>query len=639
MPSTSLSRRSLLTAVGTGAAAAAAGCFSEIRSQITYDAAEQISLSVKTVPADRDPSAVLIGQRLQNNLDAVGIDASHELLDEVQLLRDAFLNHDYDLFVTKMPGHRDPDELRALLHSQFGPELGLQNPFGFASSRSDELLRAQRLPPGGVELGEGDQTADGSPDGASAGDQAASGSQSATSGSSGTGSSDGGAPGAESTDELTQDDVTVDDRTEIVEQLQRQLLDQQPFLTVVSRPHVAAVSPDVSFDGAVGFASSLAYLTIEGTNGSLETLNVGLQRPNVTENRNVLAAEYRLHDRLTDLLYDPLVRWIDGDYVPWLARDFSISDTNIATVDLRPNLSWHDGTPLTAEDIAFTYRFCADTALGNTDSPVPAPRFRQQTSLVQDARTVDQTTVEIDIDPTRDPLAPSALTVPILPKAKWEKRSSLEHEYFTKALTASVESPVGSGPLRFESANANNSVTFRRFEDHFLRTTSDLAEPLQPFSGGPTYERFEAEGAPNIGVVLEDIAEGSVHVLDGTLPVEDVPDARNRDDVRVIESPTPDYYMIGINARRYPLSNYTFRSALGRLIDRDAIVETVFDGVATATETPLHQTAYVSEELEWDGESVTGPFPGENGNLDAETARQLFRDAGFRYHDETLRGR
>ena len=140
-------------------------------------------------------------------------------------------------------------------------------------------------------------------------------------------------------------------------------------------------------------------------------------------------------------------------------------------------------------------------------------------------------------------------------------------------------------------------------------------------------------------LVLDDIAEGSVQVLDGTLPVEDVPDARSRADVRVVESPTPDYYMIGINARRHPLSNYTFRSALGRLIDRDAIVESVFDGVAAATETPLHQTQYVSEDLEWDGQSVTGPFPGENGNLDAEAARQLFRDAGFRYHDGTLRGR
>jgi len=592
MPSTGLTRRSLLTAASGGAAAATAGCFSRLRSRITYDAADPISISVKTVPADRDPSAVLLGRELQDHLETVGIDVSHELIDEVQLLRDAFLNHDYDLFVTELPGHRDPDELRALLHSQFAPELGLQNPFGYASPRSDELLEAQRRPAMPEESESGD------------------------------------------------DPSSTTDRRLLVERLQRQLLQQQPFLTVVSRPHTTAVAPDLTFSGAVSFASSLSYLTVDRPEGSLNTLTVGLQRPNVTENRNVLAVEYRLHDRLTDLLYDPLVRRVGDQYVPWLATEYSVQgETDTITVDLRPNLSWHDGTPLTAQDVVFTYRFCRDTALGQTDSPVPATRFRQQTSLVESATAIDQTTVEFELGPTRIGLAPTALTVPILPEHKWRNRASLEHEYFTKALTATVSSPVGSGPLQFDSAEAGQSLTLKRFEDHFLRTTSDLPDSLQPFAGGPAYETLAAEGAPNIGVVLDDIAEGRVEVLDGTIPVEDVPDARDRRDVRVLESPTPSYYMIGINTRRHPLSNYTFRSALGRLIDRDHIVEAVFDGVATATETPLHGTAYVSEELRWDGESITGPFPGEDGTLDRDAARQLFREAGFRYHDGSLRGR
>ncbi|AGN02311.1 extracellular solute-binding protein family 5 [Salinarchaeum sp. Harcht-Bsk1] len=596
MPSTGLSRRSLLTAASGGAAAATAGCFSRLRSQITYDAADPISLSVKTVPADRDPSAVLLGRELADHLETVGIDVSHDLIDEVQLLRDAFFNHDYDLFVTEIPGHRDPDELRALLHSQFAPELGMQNPFGYASPRTDDLLEAQRRPATGTDDPASDNPA--------------------------------------------SDNLATDDRAMLVERLQRQLLEQQPFLTVVSRPHTTAVASDLTFSGGVSFASSLAYLTVDRPEGDLDTLTVGLQRPNVTRNRNVLAVEYRLHDRLTDLLYDPIVQRVGDQYVPWLAAEYSVhGQSNTITVDLRPNLSWHDGTPLTASDVAFTYRFCKDTALGGTDSPVPAPRFRQQTSLVRSVSDVDQTTVEIELHPTRVGLAPTALTVPVLPEHVWNSRSSLQHEYFTRAITASVSSPVGSGPLRFDSAEEGQSLTLQRFDDHFLRTTSDLPNALQPFAGGPAYETLSAESAPNIGVVLDDIAEGRVQVLDGTVPVDDVPDARDRSDVRVLESPTPSYYLIGINTRRHPLSNYAFRSALGRLIDRDHVVEAVFDGIAMATETPLHDTAYVSEELRWDGESVTGGFPGEDGQLDRDAARQLFRDAGFRYQEGSLRGR
>jgi peptide/nickel transport system substrate-binding protein len=608
MPSPGLSRRSFLGAAAGGAAGATAGCFSRLRSRIAYTAASQVELSVKTVPADRDPSAVLIGRELQDNLEAVGVDVSHELIDEVQLLRDVFLNHDFDVFITELPGHGDPDELRTLLHSRFGPELGLQNPFGYASHRTDELLEAQRRPPDDG----GSATSDGTGETTAA-------------------EQDGTSGGA--------DEGLADvDRAEIVERLQRQLLVQQPFLTVVSRPHVTAVAPNLAVGGDVSFATSLSYLTVDRPGESFDTLNVGLQRPNVTDNRNVLAVEYRLHDRLTDLLYDPLARRIGDEYVPWLARSFSV-DGNAITVELRPNQHWHDGTPLTAEDVAFTYRFCRDTALGGADAPVPAPRFRQQTSLVREATALNQRTVEIHLEPTRAALAPSVLTVPILPKHRWQSRSSFEHEYFTEAITATVESPVGSGPLRFGSAESGQSVTFRRFDNHFLRTTSDLPDALDPFDGGPAYDTLEAEGAPNIGVVLDDIADGTVDVLDGTIPVEDVPAARERSDVRVLESPTPSYYVIGLNARDSPLSNYAFRSALGRLIDRDHLVADVFDGVATATETPLHTTDWVPADLRWDGESVTGPFPGEDGDLDREAARQLFRDAGFRYHDETLRGR
>lgn len=636
MPSSGLSRRSFLGAAAGGAVGATAGCFSRLRSRIAYTAASQIELSVKTVPADRDPSAVLIGRELQENLEAVGVDVSHELIDEVQLLRDSFLNQDFDVFITELPGHGDPDELRALLHSRFGPELGLQNPFGYASHRTDELLEAQRSPPGDGEPettdgeedttdgegiasdGEGDST-DGEQDETDGADETTAGEQDGTSD-----GSDGGLADAS--------------RAELVERLQRQLLVQQPFLTVVSRPHVTAVAPNLAVGGDVSFASSLSYLTVDRPEESFDTLNVGLQRPNATENRNVLAVEYRLHDRLTDLLYDPLARRVDDEYVPWLARSYSV-DEDAITIELRPNQRWHDGTELTAEDVAFTYRFCEDTSLGGADTPVPAPRFRQQTSLVRDATALNQRTVEIQLEPTRASLAPSALTVPILPRHRWESRSSFEHEYFTKAITATVESPIGSGPLRFGSAESGQSVTLQRYQDHFLRTTSSLPDALEPFDGGPAYETLAAEGAPNIGVVLDDIADGTVDVLDGTIPVADVPAARDRSDVRVLESPTPSYYVLAMNARRYPLSNYAFRRALGRLVDRGHVVEDLFDGVASATESPLHSTGWVPADLRWDGESVNGPFPGEDGTLDREAARQLFRDAGFRYHDETLRGR
>lgn len=573
------SRRALLSGVAGSAAAATAGCLESLRSRITYNASDQVSLTLATVPADRDPESVLIGQELRDNLSAVGIDVAHRLVDETTLLRDAFVNHDFDLFLTEFPGHAGPDDLRSFLHSRFAGETGYQNPFGLADREIDRLLERQRRPD------------------------------------------------------------TVNRRT-AVRNLLHAVLRSQPFVVIAARDRTTALATDLEIGAGVPFGDTLAYLLLDSQERDLQTLNVGLQRGNVAENRNVLSIPYRLHDPLTDLCYDPLVREIGDQHVPWLAEEFSIDHgRHAATVTLRPELYFHDGTPLTASDVAFTYRFLSDTALGELESPVPAPRFRSQSSLVESVSVEDDQTLTLDLQRSHVEVAPTALTAPILPAHEWRERSEREHEYFTKAMTADVETPVGSGPLRFEDSEDDQSVTFERNEDHFLRSTEDLPQALEPFADAPAYETLEAAAAPNVGVLLADIASGDVDILDGNLPIGSVEEASERSQVRVVRNRSPSYYMLGMNTRRHPLSNYAFRSVLARLFDREEIVTSVFEGMANATETPLHGTEYVDDSLRWDGESVTGPFPGTDGDLDVEAARDLFREAGFRYHDDTLRER
>jgi len=354
----------------------------------------------------------------------------------------------------------------------------------------------------------------------------------------------------------------------------------------------------------------------------------------------VLGVEYRTNDRITDLLYDPLARRVDGASVPWLAEEWSTDEAGeTLTVRLREGLTWHDGEPLTASDVAFTYRFLRDTSLGTLETVVPAPRFRHRTSLVRGAEVVDDRTVVLRTAPSRPALYPAILDVPVLPEAQWRDRSTAEHEYLTRAIVGDVEDPVGSGPLRFEAVTPDQSVTLVRFEDHFLRTADDLPEALAPFAGGPNYERLVATTTPNVGTAVESVGDGTADLVDGPLTVEGVQDARNSADVSLAEASTPSYYCVGCNARRHPLSNYAFRSALASLLDREHLVETVFDGLATPVESPLHATEWVPEDLRWDGTSVGAPFAGEDGELDVEAARERFRSAGFRYHDGQLRAR
>lgn len=573
-----VTRRGLLAATGAAGAAATAGCFSRLRSRVAYSPMRQLELSVTCVPADRDPSATAIARALRDNLDAVGVDVTLELTSEEQLLRDALLNHEFDLLVTRVPGHQEPDELRTLLHSRFAQEEGWQNPGGYASRSLDRLLERQRRPGTG-----------------SRGDQLAA--------------------------------------------VQRQLLHEAPFVTVATPTHVGAFAADLRIRGAADPDDGLTYLLADRDDPSFERLRLALLHAYPTVNRNLLSVEFRTRDRVLGLLYDQPVRRIQGQYVPWLAESISIGDDGALRVDIRPDLSWHDGESLTAADVAFTYRFLRDTTLGTTDSPVPAPRYRTQSSLVEDVAVVDDRTVELDLLPARRSVAYHALTVPILPAHQWRERSELQRQYLTSAIVENVEEPVGSGPLAFESASVEDSLTLERFDDHFLRTADDLPDALEAFRGGPAYEGIDATAAPNVSAAINSVEQGEVDLIDGAIPTEAVQLGREREGVRLVERPSDDYYAIWIDARNTPLSNYAFRTALARLIDREHLVETAFDDMATPTETPLHATGYVPEGLAWDGTSEAGPFPGEDGELDVEAARDLFRDAGFRFHDGELLAR
>jgi peptide/nickel transport system substrate-binding protein len=64
----------------------------------------------------------------------------------------------------------------------------------------------------------------------------------------------------------------------------------------------------------------------------------------------------------------------------------------------------------------------------------------------------------------------------------------------------------------------------------------------------------------------------------------------------------------------------------------------VLDGYARPAVGPLQGTAWYPDDLAWDDGNPIVPFLGENGELNAESARESFREAGYQYDDDTLVG-
>ncbi|PHQ37459.1 ABC transporter substrate-binding protein, partial [Halorubrum persicum] len=221
---------------------------------------------------------------------------------------------------------------------------------------------------------------------------------------------------------------------------------------------------------------------------------------------------------------------------------------------------WHDGEPVTADDVAFTYEFLRDTAMGTADSPVPTPTFRGRVSAVADATAVDETTVRLTLDEVNEAVGVRALQVPILPEHVWGDRTGMAtiagFEFDTETTEAVVtnnEDPVGSGPVRFVEAAPGETVAFERNPDHFLVREADgdgsagstdggsadeEADPLagipERFRGKPAFDRLEIEVMGSDIAAVQAVGDGHADATVSNLGPDSVPRIGREADARLV---------------------------------------------------------------------------------------------------------
>ena len=588
-----VSRRRLLAGAATAAAGGSAGCLNRLQALLGWRGSGRTALRIKTLPADADPYAQRLARAVGEWLKAGGIDARIVPTAADELQRQILVNHEFDLFVGRTPDvPRDPDALYSLLHSTGVLSPGWRNPFGYSNAQVDDLLQRQRR-------------------------------------------------------------ATGQERRNVVATLQGTVARTQPFSILGFPETIRGVRSD-RFTGweQADLDSPIGYLALEATAGaesSPRTLRLGTTYRGEIRNLNPLSVRYRDNTILTNLLYDPLGRTTSGDGIePWLASDWEFErrgEDLRATVRLRPNQLWHDGEPITASDVAFTYEFVADTSASDTDGFVPVPRYHGQASLIESVRAEDLRTVEFAFTDCSEAVARRAFTVPLLPEHVWQQRRRPATiggvdvgGQVTEALVTRNVPAVGSGPVAFAERSSDVELVFRRFDEHFLHRT-DSGEFPAWMDGGLPFQRLVVRADVSDGIIVEAAADGRLDAAINGIGVGTVDRIGDADDLELLTRPSNSYYVLGYNTRRPPLHNYQFRRVLGRLLDRGHLAETVFDGYATPAASPLAGTDWLPSELGWDAEHPVVPFLGSEGELDEEQVRQAWQEAGYRYESGTLLGR
>ncbi len=257
----------------------------------------------------------------------------------------------------------------------------------------------------------------------------------------------------------------------------------------------------------------------------------------------------------------------DGQLIPQLADSYTLSEDSLTyTFILREGITFHDGTPITSADVAFTIEQIKNPNLRS-------PQFTSWEGVTVD--TPDERTVTISLP---EPYAPfiENTTLGILPRHIWDPLADDQFSFSTLNTN-----PVGAGPYKIKRVVVDASGIPTRYE-------------LDAFKG-------YAFGTPNISKVhlllypsrveaFDAYTKNVVHAVHG-IPAPDVaaflqsPESENATILR-----TPQLRMFGIffNQNKQPIFlDQNIRHALTEAISKEQLVQHVFHGYATTLNAPM----------------------------------------------------
>lgn len=282
----------------------------------------------------------------------------------------------------------------------------------------------------------------------------------------------------------------------------------------------------------------------------------------------LLATSLNDHD-LATVLFRGLVR-VDGHgrAQPDLASEWVISDDGLTyTFKLQPGIFWHDDVAFSTQDIRFTIGL-----MQSPDFPGDPALARFWSGVI--VETPDDSTVIFRL---LEPLAafPNYATVPILPRhslAGVVARDLATHP-FSRA-------PIGTGPYRFVSAEADWSVI-------------ELEAVVRHAGKQPNIDRLSFRYFPDHKSLTSALRRGEVQGT-GSLPLSTILEPGVLPENMTVYAPDMSGYTAFFMNLRDPLfSNVDVRRAIGMSIERESFVHELLQDRVLAGHSPIPLTSWV----------------------------------------------
>ena len=332
-----------------------------------------------------------------------------------------------------------------------------------------------------------------------------------------------------------------------------------------------------------------------------ETAEPDSANPMIASASNLAGVFANVFEGLTQI--DPT----NGSAMPLLANSWEISDDGLVySFTIQEGVTWHDGTPFTAQDAKFTYDLIFDEASAS-------PRHGSWTGAVESVELVDDSNLTITLIRPNAPFLTTQGVQGIIPMHIMQDVPPAElaqHSFSTGEQGVTI----GTGPFMFEEWVSNDYILFAKYEDYW--------------QGAPYLDTFVHRVVPSPAVIGQQLRTGEIDIA--YLQPPDLESMQAEESLTVVtyDSARTVWYGYQLDPERSTLfQEKEVRQALFYALDRPPMVEVLEFGlaqVAVGMMTPI-SWAFDPDAVELHYEH------------DLDLANQMLDDAGWVMGDDGVR--
>jgi peptide/nickel transport system substrate-binding protein len=276
------------------------------------------------------------------------------------------------------------------------------------------------------------------------------------------------------------------------------------------------------------------------------------------------------------------------EYEPSLATSWKPINDTTWEFKLRKGVKFHNGDPLTAEDVKFSIERVTEPGKEKKKSPQYG-----NIRAIKDVRIVDADTVHIVTDKPFPLLLERLVFFPIVPRKHIEKVG--DDAFGTTA-------PVGTGPWKFVEWKRDQYIRLEAFDGHWR--------------GKPAFKHLVIRAIPEVATQIAEMKTGGVDLI-RNVSADLVPEMKSGAQTYVSSSPILRVHYVELDMRSAPFDKKLVRQAANYAIDKQAIIQKLMGGLGQQVATVVQPKAFG-----FDGE--VKPY-----GYDPKKAKELLAQAGY----------